>query len=264
MTVLTNVLSLIVACIVGVGPVALLAVLQNRRDRRAQALFHEVASQLPSEALRSDVALDVRCRLFSRGATVRLDLGRAASSPHLGDRSPASPRASGLGAARGGRARGRPSGRSAPGPHHRREPGARAAPPSRLILGRPAPAAGSRRGPVSCPPPTSVVPRAPARAPRIRNPAQRVADLTRALPGDDCRDRSPRGRVEMSWGTGAQSQRARGATASSESITRARSASAARDAVRPAPPLHASFRARSLRLSISRLELSDPLHGRRS
>ena len=82
MTVLANVLSLIVACVAGVGPIALLAVLQNRRDRRARALFHEVASQLPSEALRSDVALDVRCRLLSRGATVRLDLGRA-SSPHI-------------------------------------------------------------------------------------------------------------------------------------------------------------------------------------
>ena len=80
MTVLTNVLSLIVACVVGVGPVALVAVLLNRRDRRAQALFHEVASQLPPEALRSDVALDVRCGLFSRLATVRLDLGRTASS----------------------------------------------------------------------------------------------------------------------------------------------------------------------------------------
>ena len=80
MTVLTNVLSLMVACIVGVGPIALVAVLQNRRDRRARALFHEVASQLPSEALRSDVALDVRCGLLFRGATVRLDLGRASSS----------------------------------------------------------------------------------------------------------------------------------------------------------------------------------------
>ena len=80
MTVLTNVLSLMVACVVGVGPIALVAVLQNRRDGRARALFHEVASQLPSEALRSDLALDVRCRLLSRGATVRLDLGRAPSS----------------------------------------------------------------------------------------------------------------------------------------------------------------------------------------
>jgi hypothetical protein len=80
MTVLTDVLSLIVACIVGVGPVWLLAVLQNRRDRRSEALCREVASQLPSEALRSDIVLDVRSRLFSGGATVRLDLGRAASS----------------------------------------------------------------------------------------------------------------------------------------------------------------------------------------
>ena len=80
MTVLTNVLSLIVACVVGVGPVALLAVLQNRRDRREQALFHEVATQLPAEALRSDVALGVWCALLSRRATVRLDLGRARAS----------------------------------------------------------------------------------------------------------------------------------------------------------------------------------------
>lgn len=77
MTMLANVLSLLVACLAGVGPVMLLAVLQNRRDRRARALLHEVAGQLPSEALRSDVAVDVRCRLLSRGATVRLDLGRA-------------------------------------------------------------------------------------------------------------------------------------------------------------------------------------------
>jgi hypothetical protein len=82
MTVLANVLSLVLACVAGVGPIALLAVLQNRRDRRAQTLFHEVAVQLPSEALRSDVALEVRCGLLSRGATVRLDLGRA-SSPHI-------------------------------------------------------------------------------------------------------------------------------------------------------------------------------------
>lgn len=82
MTVLANVLSLLLACVAGVGPIALLAVLQNRRDRRAQTLFHEVAMQLPSEALRSDVALEVRCGLLSRSATVRLDLGRV-SSPHI-------------------------------------------------------------------------------------------------------------------------------------------------------------------------------------
>ena len=122
MTVLTNVLSLIVACVVGVGPVALLAVLQNRRDRRAQALFHEVATQLPAEALRSDVALDVWCALLSRRATVRLDLGRARVLAGVGDDSPSPAGPAGVGAARGGRARGRPPGRSAPGPHHRREP----------------------------------------------------------------------------------------------------------------------------------------------
>ncbi|HEY7138963.1 MAG TPA: hypothetical protein VIE44_02610 [Methylomirabilota bacterium] len=80
MTVLANALSLVLACVVGVGPIALVAILQNHRDRRAQALLHDVARQLSPDALRSEVALDVRCRLLSRGATVRLDLGRASSS----------------------------------------------------------------------------------------------------------------------------------------------------------------------------------------
>jgi hypothetical protein len=82
MTILADLLSPIVACVAGVGPIALLLALQNRRDRRAETLFNEVASQLPAEGLRSDIALDVRARLFFRGATVRLDLGNA-SSPQL-------------------------------------------------------------------------------------------------------------------------------------------------------------------------------------
>ena len=82
MTMLADLLSLIVACVAGVGPIALLLALQNRRDRRARTLFNEVASQLPPEALRSDIALDVRARLLSRGATVRLDVGNA-SSPQI-------------------------------------------------------------------------------------------------------------------------------------------------------------------------------------
>jgi hypothetical protein len=77
MTILANALSLLTACLVGVGPIMLLAVLQHRRDRRAERLFQAVAAELPSEVLRSDVAVDVRCRLLSRGATVRLDMGRA-------------------------------------------------------------------------------------------------------------------------------------------------------------------------------------------
>ena len=80
MTILANVLSLVVACLAGAGPILLVAVLQNRRDRRAEALLHAVASQLPAEVLRSDVALEVRCRLVGRGATVRLDLGLAPSA----------------------------------------------------------------------------------------------------------------------------------------------------------------------------------------
>lgn len=79
---LANVFSLVVACVAGVGPVALVAALQNRRDRREGEIFNEAARQLPADALRSDIALSVRCRLFSRGATVRLDLGTT-SSPHI-------------------------------------------------------------------------------------------------------------------------------------------------------------------------------------
>jgi hypothetical protein len=77
-----NVLTLLMVCVLGVGPIMLIAVLQNRRDRRASELFHEVASQLSAEALRSDIVVDVRARLLWRGATVRLDLGRA-SSTHI-------------------------------------------------------------------------------------------------------------------------------------------------------------------------------------
>ena len=82
MNMLANLFSLVVACLVGVGPVALVAALQNRRDRREAALFNEAARQLPSEGLRSDVALSVRCGLLSRVATVRLDLGQF-SSRHI-------------------------------------------------------------------------------------------------------------------------------------------------------------------------------------
>lgn len=78
MTILTTTVpSLLLACFVGVGPVFLLAILLNRRDRRARALLHLVASQIPAEAMRSDVAVDVRCRLVTHGATVRVDLGGA-------------------------------------------------------------------------------------------------------------------------------------------------------------------------------------------
>ena len=77
-----NVLTLLWACALGVGPIMLIAVLQNRRDRRASELLHEVANQLSAEALRSDIAVDVRARLLGRGATVRLDVGRA-SSAHI-------------------------------------------------------------------------------------------------------------------------------------------------------------------------------------
>ena len=199
MTVLTNVLSLIVACIVGVGPVALLAVLQNRRDRRAQALFREVASQLPSEALRSDIVLDVRCRLFSGGATVRLDLGRAASS-HIWETAarlrrglPAWVSSRWMGTwtalwlfrarfASPSRARSRRRSAKPPDP---REAG-----PRRGL------AAGAGFLPTG---PESANERRAARSHAPRRFAillRRVADLTKGLPGDDRLDRFPRGRAD--------------------------------------------------------------------
>jgi hypothetical protein len=39
-----------------------------------------VANELPSEALRSDLSVAVRCRLLGGGATVRLDLSGAPSA----------------------------------------------------------------------------------------------------------------------------------------------------------------------------------------
>ena len=77
MSVVDSLLSLVVSCAVAVGPIAVLLWLQNRRDRRAEALLQTVASRLPAETLRSDVALGVACRLLGRGATVRLGLGSA-------------------------------------------------------------------------------------------------------------------------------------------------------------------------------------------
>lgn len=73
----SDALSLIVALVVGVGPIAWLLTLLNRRERRARALFDVVASELPPEALRSDLSVEVRCRLVGRGATVRVDLSGA-------------------------------------------------------------------------------------------------------------------------------------------------------------------------------------------
>jgi hypothetical protein len=80
---MTNLASLLWACVLGVGPVVLIAVLQNHRDRRAQRLFHEVATHVSAETLRSDVVVDVRVPLLWRGATVRLDLGPVASAQIL-------------------------------------------------------------------------------------------------------------------------------------------------------------------------------------
>jgi hypothetical protein len=76
----SDMLALLAAWIVGVGPIAALLALLNRREGRAAALFQAVADALPPEALRSDLSVAIRCGLLGRSATVRLDLSGAPSS----------------------------------------------------------------------------------------------------------------------------------------------------------------------------------------
>ncbi len=70
---------LLMALGVGAGPVAVLAALLNRRDRREAVLFRVACGAFSSEVARSDVAIRVRCRLLRSGGVVAVDL--AACSP---------------------------------------------------------------------------------------------------------------------------------------------------------------------------------------
>lgn len=71
---LRDVALLALSLTLGVGPVAALAGLLNRRDRRQAALVASVCGTFSGQALRSDVAIRVRCALFSRRAVVTVDL----------------------------------------------------------------------------------------------------------------------------------------------------------------------------------------------
>jgi hypothetical protein len=62
------------AVMAGAGPVALLLVMLNRRDRRQARLFVAVCEGFPSEELRSDLAIHVRCGLLGRRAVVTVDM----------------------------------------------------------------------------------------------------------------------------------------------------------------------------------------------
>jgi hypothetical protein len=65
---------LVVTLTVGVGPVAVLIGLLNRRDRREAALFRAACAAFSAQALRSDVAVRVRCGLVARRSVVSVDL----------------------------------------------------------------------------------------------------------------------------------------------------------------------------------------------
>ena len=70
-----DVVALPVVLAVGVGPLAAVIALLNLRDRRQARVLAATMAQFSSEALRSDVVIRVRCRLFRPGAEVGVDMG---------------------------------------------------------------------------------------------------------------------------------------------------------------------------------------------
>ena len=71
---LREVAILVVSLAVAVGPVAVLIGLLNWRDRRETALFNAARSAFSAQALRSDVAVGVRCGLLSPRSVVTVNL----------------------------------------------------------------------------------------------------------------------------------------------------------------------------------------------
>ena len=65
------------AWVLGVGPlsVAFVIGLLNRRDRREAALLGAACCEFPAEAVRSDLAIAVRCAMVSGRGLVRIDAG---------------------------------------------------------------------------------------------------------------------------------------------------------------------------------------------
>jgi hypothetical protein len=64
----------VVALVLGVAPFAALIALLNLRDRRCAALLTRASASFSGEALRSDVAVRVECRLFSPASVVTVDM----------------------------------------------------------------------------------------------------------------------------------------------------------------------------------------------
>ena len=71
-----DVLGFLVAAVLGVGPLAVLIALLNRRDRKAALLVGLVARYLPAASLRSDVAVAARASLVGGGGLVQIEVGR--------------------------------------------------------------------------------------------------------------------------------------------------------------------------------------------
>jgi hypothetical protein len=65
---------LLVVLALGVGPVAVLIGLLNRRDRREARLFARVCEGLSPQAMRSDVAVRVRCAILGRRSVATVDM----------------------------------------------------------------------------------------------------------------------------------------------------------------------------------------------
>jgi hypothetical protein len=65
---------LVVALALGVGPFATLIALLNLRDRRCAALLARASAAFSGEALRSDVAVRVECRLLTPRSVVTVDM----------------------------------------------------------------------------------------------------------------------------------------------------------------------------------------------
>lgn len=65
------------AWVLGIGllPVAFVIGLLNRRDRREAALLGAACREFPADAVRSDLAIAVRCALVSGRGLVQIDTG---------------------------------------------------------------------------------------------------------------------------------------------------------------------------------------------
>jgi hypothetical protein len=65
---------LVVALALGVAPFGALIALLNLRDRRCAALLARASTAFSGDALRSDVAVRVECRLFTPASVVTVEM----------------------------------------------------------------------------------------------------------------------------------------------------------------------------------------------